>query len=69
VRPESWRITPDSAGPALVTGVEHLGPRMALTLDVQGMVLRALASPSLRLKVGDRVRLGVDPSEILLLDH
>lgn len=69
VRPESWRITPDPAGPAIVRGVEHLGPRMILALDVQGILLRASGAPALRLKAGDRVRLGVDPSEIIFLDR
>jgi ABC-type sugar transport system ATPase subunit len=68
VRPESWKVSPDPAGPAWVKGVEHLGPRLALILDVQGMSLRALAPPSARLKVGDRVRLGLDPAEILNFD-
>jgi multiple sugar transport system ATP-binding protein len=69
VRPESWKVTPDAQGPALVKVTEHLGPRMALLLDVQGIPLRALAAPNLRLRAGDRVRLGVDPADILLFDR
>jgi ABC-type sugar transport system ATPase subunit len=64
VRPESWRVTPDASGPALVKAVEHLGPRLAVVLDVDGIPLRALAAPTLRLRAGDRVRLGVDPADI-----
>jgi ABC-type sugar transport system ATPase subunit len=69
IRPESWKVTPDAQGPALVKAVEHLGPRLALLIDVQGIPLRALAAPTLRMRVGDRVRLGVDPSEIMLFDR
>lgn len=69
VRPESWKVVPDPAGPAEVKVIEHLGPRLGLVLDVQGMVLRAIAPPSARLKVGDRVRLGLDPAEILTFDR
>lgn len=69
VRPECWRVTPDPAGPALVKGTEHLGPRLALALDLQGILLRATVAPTLRLKAGDRVRLSVDPAEIILLDR
>ncbi|MDB5102974.1 MAG: Spermidine/putrescine import ATP-binding protein potA [Fibrobacteres bacterium] len=69
VRPESWRVTADPAGPAVASVVEHLGPQMALVLDVQGIVLRVTAPPSLRVKAGDRFRLGVDPADILYLDR
>jgi multiple sugar transport system ATP-binding protein len=69
IRPESWRVTPDVAGPAKVTVVEHLGARTALLLDVQGIGLRTVVAPSLRVKAGDRLRLSVDPSEILHLDR
>ncbi|HLP40710.1 MAG TPA: ABC transporter ATP-binding protein, partial [Fibrobacteria bacterium] len=64
VRPESWKVTPDPAGPAVVKRVEFLGPRLALLLDVGGIPLRALISPSSRLKAGDRARLGLDPAEV-----
>lgn len=69
VRPESWRVTADAAGPAVAAVVEHLGPQMALVLDVQGIVLRATAPPSLRAKAGDRFRLGVDPGELIYLER
>jgi hypothetical protein len=62
-------VTPDAAGPAKVTVVEHLGARTALLLDVQGISLRTVVAPSLRIKPGDRLRLGVDPSEIVHLDR
>jgi ABC-type sugar transport system ATPase subunit len=69
VRPESWRVTPDPKGPALAAVVEHLGPQLALVLDVQGIVVRATAPPLLRAKAGDRFRLGVDPGELLYFDR
>lgn len=67
IRPESWKVTPDPAGPAIAAVVEHLGPQIALVLDVQGILQRATVSPSLRVKPGDRFRLGVDPGDILYL--
>jgi multiple sugar transport system ATP-binding protein len=69
IRPESWKVTADAKGPAVAAVVEHLGPQMALVLDVQGIVLRVTAPPVLRAKAGDRFRLGVDPAEILYLDR
>jgi len=69
VRPESWRVTADAKGPALAAVVEHLGPQMALVLDVQGIVVRVTAPPLLRAKAGDRFRLGVDPGELLYFDR
>ena len=68
IRPESWKVTPDTNGPAFVKVVEHLGARAALLFDVQGIALRAVVGPSTRVKPGDRYRLGVDPSEILFLE-
>lgn len=68
VRPESWRVTPDPSGPAVVRRVEHLGPSLGVALDLQGTRVRALVPVTLRLKPGDRVRLGVDPADILHLE-
>jgi ABC-type sugar transport system ATPase subunit len=67
VRPESWRVMPDPAGPAQVQRVEHLGPRVIVVLDVQGSVVRAVVPATLRIKPGDRVRLGLDSGEVLHL--
>ncbi|MDQ3002570.1 MAG: ABC transporter ATP-binding protein [Fibrobacterota bacterium] len=69
IRPESWRVTADPAGPAFAAVVEHLGPQVALVLDVQGTVLRVTAAPGLRAKVGDRFRLGVDPAGIIYIER
>ena len=68
VRPEGWKITPDPAGPAIVTVVEHLGPHLALVLELQGLVLRATAPASLRARPGDRARLGIEPGSLLYFD-
>ncbi len=68
IRPESWRVTADPKGPAVATLVEQLGPMLAIVLDVQGITLRVAAPPYLRVKPGDRFRLGVDPSEILAFE-
>ena len=69
IRPESWRVTADSKGPALAAVVEHLGSRTVVVLDVQGISLRATVAPSSRVKPGDRFRLSVDPSDILFLER
>ena len=68
IRPESWRVIADAAGPATAAVVEHLGPRVAMVLELQGMILRVTAAPSLRVRPGDRFRLAVDPGDILHLD-
>ncbi len=69
VRPESWRVTADAMGPAIASVVEHLGPHIALVLDVQGMTLRVSVSPGLRVKPGDRFRLGMDAAELIYMDR
>jgi multiple sugar transport system ATP-binding protein len=69
IRPESWRVTPDAAGPARIAVVEHLGSRTALLLDVEGLSLRTVVPPALRVKAGDRLRLGIDQADILHLDR
>ena len=68
IRPESWRATPDPAGPATAAVVENLGDHVALVLELQGLVLRVTAPPGLRAKAGDRFRLAVEPAGILHLD-
>lgn len=69
IRPESWRATPDPAGPATAAVVEHLGAHVALVLELQGLVLRVTAPPGLRAKAGDRFRLAVEPGGILHLER
>jgi ABC-type sugar transport system ATPase subunit len=68
IRPESWRLSADPAGPAVAAVVEHLGPHLALVLELQGMTLRATAPAGLRAKAGDRFRLGVEPGSLLYFD-
>jgi ABC-type sugar transport system ATPase subunit len=69
IRPESWKVTADAKGPAVATVVEHLGPQTALVLDVEGMFLRVSVSPTLRVKSGDRFRLGMDPGDLVYMDR
>jgi multiple sugar transport system ATP-binding protein len=69
VRPESWKVSADPNGPAVAAVVEHLGPQIALVLDMQGVVVRATAPTRLRAKAGDHFRLGVDTSELLYFDR
>src|SRR5690606_23021290 len=69
IRPESWRVTADSAGPAVAAVVEHLGPQMAMVLDVQGILLRVAAPSGMRAKTGERFRLGVDPASLIYMDR
>lgn len=61
IRPESWKLSADPAGPAVATVIENLGPQTALVLELQGMRVRALASAVLRVRPGDRFRLGIEP--------
>jgi ABC-type sugar transport system ATPase subunit len=68
IRPESWRISADPTGPATASVVEHLGPHLALVLELQGLILRATAPASLRAKAGDRFRLGIEPGSLLYFD-
>jgi ABC-type sugar transport system ATPase subunit len=68
IRPENWRISADPAGPAIAAVVEHLGPHLALVLELQGAIVRAIAPVSLRAKAGDRFRLGVEPDGLLYFD-
>ncbi len=68
VRPESWIVTSDPVGPAIVSMVEHLGSKIVLMLNVEGVMLRVAVSPGLRVRLGDRFRLGVDPGDLVPLD-
>lgn len=68
IRPESWKLSADPAGPATAAVVEHLGPHLTLVLDLQGLTLRATAPASLRAKAGDRFRLGIEPGSLLYFD-
>jgi multiple sugar transport system ATP-binding protein len=69
IRPESWKVMADANGPAIVSVVEHLGPLIALVLDVQGITLRVSVAPSLKVKLGDRFRLGMDAGGLVYLER
>jgi multiple sugar transport system ATP-binding protein len=68
IRPETWRLTADPAGPAVAAVVEHQGPHLALVLELQGLIVRATAPATLRAKAGDRFRLGLEPAGLLYFD-
>ncbi len=68
IRPENWKVTADINGPAVASVVEHLGPQIALVLDVQGLRLRVSVAANLRVKVGDRFKLGIDPGVLVYLE-
>ncbi len=70
VRPEALSVTADEAGPARVAAVSYLGPvsRVSVTLGDGTVVLAQLASSAAdRLSVGDRVRIDVDPTPVLVV--
>ncbi len=70
VRPESVSVEADESGPARVATVMFLGPlsRVTCTLADGTDVIAQLASvDALRLRPGDRVRLEVEPSPVLVV--
>ena len=70
VRPEALSVVADADGPATVAAVSYLGPvsRVSVTLDDGTVVLAQLASSAAdRLSVGDRVRIEVDPTPVLVV--
>lgn len=69
IRPESFRVTADALGPAIVTVVEHLGSKITLVLDLHGITLRVTTSPGLKVLIGDRFRLGIDLPAVLYFDR
>ncbi len=68
IRPENWKVTADINGPAVASVVEHLGPQIALVLDVQGLSLRVSVAANLKVKVGDRFKLGIEPGALVYLE-
>jgi putative spermidine/putrescine transport system ATP-binding protein len=70
VRPESVRLTADSAGQATVAAVAFLGPvsRVTVTLDDGTLVLAQMpSSAATALDVGARVRVSVEPAPVLVV--
>jgi putative spermidine/putrescine transport system ATP-binding protein len=70
VRPESLTVTADASGTASVAAVSYLGPvsRVSLTLADGTVVVAQLPSVAAdRLSVGDRVRVEVEPTPVLVV--
>jgi putative spermidine/putrescine transport system ATP-binding protein len=70
VRPESVQVTPDDASEATVAAVAFLGPvsRATITLADGTLVLAQLpSSTAAALSVGQRVRVAVDPTPVLVV--
>ncbi|MFT4081269.1 MAG: TOBE domain-containing protein, partial [Nocardioides sp.] len=72
IRPESWQVVGPGA-PAIeltATLVEHLGSDSYVHGTVAGLETRVVtrSSPKLKVRRGDRLRLGVDPAEVLVFD-
>ena len=67
LRPEDWSIQEDVATGQTISGlidmVEHLGNEQLLSVKVANYVILVRAAPSLLIRVGDAVTLGVN------LDH
>ncbi|WP_193612586.1 ABC transporter ATP-binding protein [Nocardioides lijunqiniae] len=70
VRPESVSVSPDAAGHGRIVSVGFLGPvtRASVELDDGTLVVAQLASSAAAdLAVGDRVRLEIAPSPVLVV--
>jgi putative spermidine/putrescine transport system ATP-binding protein len=70
VRPESLTVTPAGDGPATVAAVSYLGPVSRVSVTVADGTVVVAQLPSLaadRLAVGDRVRVEVEPTPVLVV--
>jgi putative spermidine/putrescine transport system ATP-binding protein len=69
VRPESVSVAADPSGRATVTSVAFLGPvsRVHLTLDGADLIAQMSSSRAKGLAAGDRVRVEVEPSPVLVV--
>ncbi len=70
VRLESVTLELDAQGDATVTSIAFLGPisRVHLTQSGQTVSAQVSSSQALRYAVGDRVRLGVEPTPVLVVE-
>ncbi len=64
IRPESFRVTPGGEEGATVKAVENLGPTSILLLEAGGLLLRAVVPPTTRSRLGEKMRLSVDPEDL-----
>lgn len=54
IRPERLRISPDAAGPGVITGAAMAGPVMRFAVDMNGTLLTVFSMEN-GLRIGDRV--------------
>ncbi len=70
VRPESVSLVPDPGGEARVVGISFLGPVSRATAvlgDGTEVLAQLTGSAGHRLRVGDRVRVEVDATPVLVV--
>jgi ABC-type sugar transport systems, ATPase components len=72
IRPEHVEVSKTQSGEAMVKGrvvmVEPLGSQYAITLDLEGETIRALAPRDLRVDAGEEIYVKIDVDKILLYD-
>jgi multiple sugar transport system ATP-binding protein len=68
IRPEDVRLEPGAPVEAVVHDVENHGVEKIVTLDLDGLHLRATVSGRTKLRIEDQVRFGWDPEKVALFD-
>ena len=71
VRPESVTVAADANGTATVASVGFLGPISRIYADLpdgQPLMAQVPSSGAVGLSPGDRVRVGIDPSPVLVIE-
>jgi multiple sugar transport system ATP-binding protein len=69
IRPQNLRMADDTHGfEAEVLINEYLGERSILTARRAGVTFRALVPPDTAARKGDRIRLTVDPGDVMVFD-
>ncbi len=64
IRPESLRVRRSAGEGAVVKAVENMGATSVLVLEAAGQFLRAVVPPTLRMRLGEKVLLSVDPEDL-----
>jgi len=71
VRPESVTVTADEDGNATVASIGFLGPISRIYADLpdgQHLLAQVPSSTAAGLSPGDRVRVGIDPTPVLVIE-